>query len=143
VAIIGRFHFFTREPLVDVKVRLRGSTREPTVAFVVDTGAHRTALSARDADQLGLTLSQMRRSPLQALGVGGVASAFEVDAALLFRDESGDQLGYNLRLLVLPAIPQFPDAPSLLGRDIISRGRLICDERSHLLLLDMHDRDFG
>ena len=100
--------------------------------LLIDTGATKTTILDKDAISLGISYSKLTKSKQPLLGVGGtVETHIAKDAELYFRTEDGSEHKEELsELLVVrhgdPA-PNIMRIPSVLGRDILNKYRLIFD----------------
>lgn len=89
------------------------------VSFLVDTGAHRTALQPTDARNMSIPFDLLGNAE-ESLGIGGGASYFQEIAYLAFDDGLYKRI-YIVNLLIAEPRDQNAAAiPSLLGRDIIN-----------------------
>lgn len=94
------------------------------VPFVIDTGASRSCIHARDArDRFGARRSLLETLPWrQAVrigGVGGAARALDVPAEFIFRHE--DTRIESIFANVLIGDLSTENLPSLLGMDILQK----------------------
>lgn len=104
----------------------------------VDTGSSVTIVFDKDVELLGIDVGKLRKAERNVGGVGGMVDTYVVDdAELLFRTEDRKIKVERLRLFVgkhdlarLSAVERemIRLVPSLLGRDIIERFRLVCDK---------------
>ena len=104
-----------------------------SVEFLVDTGASQSCLHPADARTLGIDLSSLaytRRSQ----GVGGYAAYSPHNAYILF--PGGKPEPENLELQIAEPNDLNLNLPSLLGRDIISRWRMLYAPSSGELRFD-------
>ena len=86
--------------------------------FLVDTGAQRTHLGARDASDMGIPISLLQNG-LETVGIGGVVSNFREPAQLAF-DDGRLTIVYVVELLIAePGGDATEGIPSLLGRDLL------------------------
>jgi len=115
------------------------------INFLVDTGAAVTALLDRDVELLGIKVENLKRADRSLGGIGGFAETYVIDnAVIVFKSYEGSLCREKLRLFVvkhdmsrLPkqTVNMLMLLPSLLGRDIIYRFRLVCDrDRSEIYL---------
>ena len=112
-----------------------------TIEFLVDTGASRTTLLDKDVICLGIKYDKLRRYEQDLSGIGGSVETYVVDDSLLLFGE------YAMKIPVFVArhpletmdkkerikILRFP---SILGRDVINRFRLIFDKETEKILMD-------
>lgn len=106
------------------------------VPFLVDTGASLTSISMGDLVRLGDETA--RGLPLSAgtgpmTGVGGVVPWWTMDIGLGFVHDDGGLTFFGLPVAVLST----PGIPSLLGRDILSIGKLTFDGTSNAVSLEV------
>lgn len=133
-----------KRPYVNGLVELPAASmdRPLRVAFLIDTGADRSVLSARDLARAGITLAG---APLGVVttGVGGPAATRTVAGIITL-----GSVTVRLPLLAfdLPAgvpsqgRPSTSDLPSLLGHDLLEHFILVLDSRGdRVLLLEPQD----
>ena len=116
--IIGEFDAF-RQSYVRCDVVLP-RLNIPSIGrrFLVDTGAHRTSLSTRDASDMGIPFDLLQNR-IESVGIGGVASNFRELAYLAFEDGNLTRI-YEVELLIAePGGDIDLGIPSLLGRDLL------------------------
>jgi hypothetical protein len=104
----------------------------------IDTGASVTVLLDKDTSYLGIDTGELKRAERPLGGLGGTIDTYVIeDAALFLMAEEGEVIEEKLRLYVgthemhrLSPKEKSLTArmPSLLGRDIIYRFRLVCDK---------------
>ena len=124
-----------KRPFVEAPVTLHEPLRTRDVAFLIDTGADRGLLSARDATALGLDAFTLPQGRSRARGIGGSATTGNVTATL--------RLGSRTFLVVFRVLLErdatrqlaATTVPSLLGRDVLSHFGLYIEERRDLVLL--------
>lgn len=113
------------------KLRLR-----QRLDLLVDTGATKTTILDRDAQSIGISYSKLARSKLPLLGLGGsVETYIAKDAELYFRTQRGTEHKEVLtELLVVKHTLRDENImriPSVLGRDILNKYRLIYDRERY------------
>jgi len=99
-----------------------------------------------DVELLGVDVGKLRKAERNVGGVGGMVDSYVVDdAELLFRTEDRKIKMEKLRLFVgkhdLTKLSESEQemimhVPSLLGRDIISKFRLVCHKRRQEVYLE-------
>ena len=114
--------------------------------FHVDTGASVTTILDKDIRYLRISVENLRRAERDIGGLGGLIDTYVIeDAVLSFRTEDRQIRREKLRLFVgkhdlakLSPIARemVLRMPSLLGRDIIQRFRLVCDKRGDEVYLE-------
>ena len=116
-------------PYVLARVLLPG-LHSGNVPFLFDTGADHTVLMPKDAAILGVDYDGLP-DPDETLGVGGTAEISQEDVDIVFAD-SEVRVVYVYRMpvrILLPSgNPSEMRLPSLLGRDIINRWRIVYDQ---------------
>jgi len=97
------------------------------ISFLVDTGADSSLIAPADAKEMGINYSKLRK-PVESLGMGGIALSHPVRGSLAFTDPGKFIYVYHLDTLDIAAPdPEIEEMPSLLGREILDRWRMIYD----------------
>lgn len=132
-------------PFVEAVLICPSLNLKKPILFLIDTGASRTTILDTDAEALGLNYSRLEKLPTGTVGIGGVVDTYVLpNVRLLFESDEGpheEQLerafalkhtfkGKKVRLCA----EQIKAFPSLLGRDIINRFRLIADRQANLVI---------
>ena len=135
----------TTAPFVRVTVESKILKIRKPVHFHINTDASATTLLDKDTYYLGINTRKLK-AERKIGGLGGLIDTFVIeDTALFFRAENGEILKENLRLLVgthdLSKLSSEEKSlimrmPSLLGRDIIYRYRLVCDKNQNEIYLE-------
>jgi len=113
---------------------------DETVEFLVDTGASRTTLLDKDAIFLGINYNKLRKSEQDMSGIGGSVDTYVIDdSVLLLGDKSIVMpvfvLRHPLEIMDKEEKIKILRFPSLLGRDVLHKFKLIFDkERDELSL---------
>ena len=133
-------------PFVRTTIELKSLNIRELLHFHIDTGASITVLLDRDINYLGIDVRKLKRSERDIGGLGGLINTYVIeDAMLFFRAEDGEVFQEKLRLSVgvhdlLKLSPEekllIMRMPSLLGRDIIYRYRLVCDRNRNEIYLE-------
>ncbi len=119
---------------------------DETVEFLVDTGASRTTLLDKDAIYLGIEYKKLRRVQDMS-GIGGSVETYVMDdTTLLFRESTPIKM--PVFVIKHPLVTMDKEEririlrfPSILGRDVISRFRLIFDRANSELLLTKEEKE--
>ena len=116
------------------------------VDFHVDTGASASIILDKDLRYLGLDLGGLKRAERDVGGIGGLIRTYVIeDAALIFRAVDGSVVEERLKLLVgsheigdldVESKRLMMVIPSLLGRDILGRFKLVYNERTDDVYLE-------
>ena len=123
----GRFGNTSGQPYIPARVYIPRLGLLGNISFLLDTGAESTVLMPADAQTLGVDYDVLG-NPAASVGIGGTVDVFQEPARLAFAENGGFMYGYEVNLLIYPG----PDSesmtfPSLLGRNVIDRWRVIYD----------------
>jgi hypothetical protein len=122
--IVGRFGSTSGRPYMAAHVNIQSQRIFGEVSFLVDTGADSTVLMPVDAGRLGVEYGRLSETT-KSTGMGGESEDFVEQAQLVFRDDSDVLYVYDVALVIARPRPKIDILPSLLGRDVIDRWRLI------------------
>lgn len=120
--------------------------RRPLI-FLIDTGASVTVLLDRDVERLGIDWDSLARAKRQLGGIGGfVETRIIKDPRLFFKTSRGETVKeravlyavrHDMRLLDERTRRSVMLMPSLLGRDILEKYRVVYDRpRNRVYLQD-------
>jgi len=125
-------------PFIRITIESKSLEIRRPLHFHIDTGASVTVLLDKDASYLGIDMGKLKKAERPLVGLGGTIDTYVIeDAALLLMAEGGEVVEEKPRLYVgthekrrLSSEEKALIArmPSLLGRDIIYRFRLVCDK---------------
>jgi len=114
--------------------------------FHIDTGASSSIILDKDIRYLGLDLGDLDRAERDVGGVGGLIKTYVVDdASLIFRATDNSLIEENLKIylgshdtrdLSIESKRLITVIPSLLGRDVLRRFRLVYNERTEEIYLE-------
>ncbi|MEX2226223.1 MAG: aspartyl protease family protein [Dehalococcoidia bacterium] len=151
----GRFGDTTGRPYLEGRVYFPRFRLHGDVSFLVDTGADTSLISATDAIQIGIDFSAISRTS-EAQGIGGIVTSFVEPAIIVFIEHGVAIWGYREDLEILP--PPDADAhdgseliddpdeslklPSLLGREILDRWRMVYQPSADELSFEVVSADF-
>ena len=112
-----------------------------TIEFLVDTGASRTTLLDKDVICLGIKYDKLRRYEQDLSGIGGSVETYVVDDSLLLFGECAMKIPVFVARHPLETMDKEERIkilrfPSILGRDVINRFRLIFDKETEKILMD-------
>jgi hypothetical protein len=110
------------------------------IDLLVDTGSDRSCLMPRDWGKIGVHFENLHEEGI-ALGAGGPVSYRVEDSILLFRDTSGRAFGFSVRMGFAAEKKEIRGLPSILGRDVLSRMRMLYDPARAFLGLKVLDAD--
>lgn len=116
------------------------------VAFLIDTGSSVTTIMDRDRERLGLDWNRLDKTERPLTGIGGTVDTRLVkDGTLIFRSRSGETVRSRLPIHVVKHETARLDSrakepvlqlPSLLGRDVIERYKLVYEKRKNQVYLE-------
>ncbi len=130
--IHGRFGDTTGRPYVEGIVAIPALGVRGAVSFLFDTGEDHTVLMPMDALRLGIDYSKLEK-PYVSVGIGGKSVGLSNEAILIFSDPGIAIYTYQVDLIIKPNAKDIERIPSILGRNVINRWRLILHgEMKHL-----------
>ena len=141
--LAGRFGGSSDSPYIEGYINFPRLRVKGNVSFLVDTGADRTIIMPDDAHVLGVDQSQLKNKR-KAKGIGGSRGVFHEQGIFVFVEPSKRLYIYvNTIGLLEPADPPDPHEklPSLLGRDILDRWRIVCDRSKNRLTFTVRSAD--
>lgn len=116
-------------PVLDVNVSLSRFALTRVIRFVIDTGMDYTVIGPRAAEALLPPDTQLvHRHPFQSLGATPVFYASE-PAEFSFADTEGGTVPLTLPVFIAQEGHGDAAMPSLLGRDVLYRFRLVIDHQ--------------
>jgi hypothetical protein len=121
----GRFGDTTTAPYIEASVHFPRLSIRGYVSFLVDTGANSSILMPADSKKLGVDFKVLRNQTTSH-GIGGFSKGFEEDAVVAFSD-GRHVYGYDVNMEVSSPTADNRYLPSLLGRDVLNRWRIIID----------------
>jgi len=126
-------------------VYLKSTGFEGLVRFLADTGASRTTLLDRDVKLLGIEAKYLEPTSLPIVGIGGSVRSFLIkDVEFIMGTEKYEFVHkqdlwiaqHDLNTLPPDEVSRIMRIPSVLGRDIMNRFRLLCDYQSGIVRLE-------
>ncbi|MCD5384168.1 retroviral-like aspartic protease family protein, partial [candidate division WOR-3 bacterium] len=129
---------FFRDDIGFIRAHISSSVFEidENVAFLVDTGASKTVLLDKDALLLNIDYNELRKFNRNLSGIGGSVETYIIDDMVFcFKSDKGKiefnspifVLRHDLEKLSRDERVKILSIPSILGRDIIEKFRLIYD----------------
>ena len=109
------------------------------VTFLIDTGADRTCIHPEDARRAGIPFDRLVEAKVSS-GIGGRAVYFREPAVVSFVDEMVKRL-YAVDLLIAEPTAANSGFPSLLGRDVLNRWRIVYDPTDSALEIFVRSAD--
>ncbi|MEW5694000.1 MAG: retroviral-like aspartic protease family protein [Candidatus Hydrogenedentota bacterium] len=117
---------------------------DQSINFLLDTGASRTVISDKDAIFLKVDYDKLRKSSEKMFGIGGSVETYILDDTILIFKTNIGQLELKLPVLFLKhniETMKKDDSikilriPSLLGRDVINKLKLIYNQPDNEIIL--------
>lgn len=109
------------------------------VSFLVDTGADRSMVGPADAMRMGVRYDLLENSSL-ITGIGGVKTVYLEHAILGFAGSSHLHL-YELPVGLTEHDSDLEGVPSLLGRDILDRWKIVYCRPDNILSFEVRTAD--
>lgn len=131
--ILGRFGDTTGRPYVGGRLLLPRLSLRSNLSFLVDTGADRSTLMPADGIKMGLDYDTLT-APATVGGLGGPAACYQETAVLLFSEQNRSLIHcYYVEIIILRRQRYLMQMPSILGRDILDRWRMVYEPTSDRL----------
>ena len=131
-------------PYIKAIVEIPRLNVKAPISFLVDTGADHTTVHAADAVTLGITeLKSGEKGNMRSIGIGGDAEYKPEEVILHFKMGKTTYV-WDAEIRFGPCgkkdfeLAKVEDVPSLLGRDFLSRGRLVTDYIGDQMLFEVH-----
>ncbi len=124
--IIGGFGESSGRPFIGGRIILPRLDIQGDVSFLMDTGADTSVLMPSDAGKVGIPYDLLE-GDRECAGVGGTVHSFVERAILVFSHPDRTLYGYDLEIDIMPYDAAMEEVPSLLGRDVLDRWRILYD----------------
>lgn len=138
--LTGRFGDTTGRPYIEGRLILPRLEIRGDISFCVDTGADRSLLHPGDGERMGIDYTKLT-GETESVGVGGICHSFVEPALLVFSEPKRFLYVYIIDLAISPPSLDIMDLPSLLGRDILDRWRMIYHPAKKRLTFDVVSAD--
>lgn len=122
--LTGRFGDTSGRPYIEGRLILPRLKIRGDISFCVDTGADRSLLLPGDGERMGVDYTKLT-GKAQSMGLGGICYNFMEPALFVFSEPKRFLHVYIMLLAIAPASPKMMGIPSLLGRDILDRWRMV------------------
>jgi hypothetical protein len=141
--LAGRFGGTTGRPYIEAFVWIPSLRVRGAVSFLVDTGADSTVLMQLDAIRLNIDYASLTETRINT-GIGGNSTDWIVPATILFSEPRVKIYGYDITLTIVHPKPELETCPSLLGRDIINKWRMVYDPPANSLKVEVlrYDQEY-
>jgi hypothetical protein len=133
-------------PFIKVLLISKDSNIHKFLDLHIDTGASSKIILDKDARYIGLDIKSLKKAKRNIGGIGGLIDTYLIkDAIIIFKTEEG--MLYEERLNQLVGVHKLNKLteeerrlimrfPSLLGRNVLRKFRLIYDERSNEVFME-------
>ena len=121
--LLGRFGDTSGRPFFEGHVFLPRLEKRGNISFLFDTGADTSLMMPVDGRRIGVDYNDLGEME-ETLGVGGLSETFVEPAYIAFIGD-GKLYGYQIELRICKPSEALATVPSLLGRDIIDKWRVI------------------
>ena len=137
--LTGRFGHTSGRPYFESRVILPQLNVAGHVSFLFDTGADKSLLMPLDAQRLGIDYDVLQRTE-PTTGVGGQMESY-VEPALVVFANNDELYIYSIEISISTPAPEIMRLPSLLGRDVIDRWRVLYDKPNTTLTAEIITAD--
>ena len=120
----GRFGDTSGRPYIEGRLILPNLNIRGDISFLVDTGSDQCLLLPADVVRMRIDYGQLTGDE-ESVGTGGTSHNFVESAIVVFSEPGRFLHVYFIDLLIAPYDPDIIDLPSLLGRNILDRWRMI------------------
>lgn len=130
--IRGRFGETTGRPYLEGRLVIPRLGIRGDVSFLVDTGADSSLIGPADGLEMGIDYTRLSRLT-ESVGTGGMAQSYREKASIAFIDAGKFVFVYHIDLDIAVPHRDIREMPSLLGREVLDRWRMVYDpSRAHL-----------
>lgn len=136
----GRFGDTSGRPYIEGRLVLPRLSIRTDISFCIDTGADRSLLLPSDGVRMGIDFTRLTRET-ESVGVGGITRNYLEEAIIVFSEPKRFLYIYMVDLEISPPSPDIMDLPSLLGREILDRWRMIYDPAKKRLSFEVRTAD--
>lgn len=138
--IEGRFGDTSGRPYVEGRVYFPRFDLEGDISFLVDTGADASLLNPGDVARIGVDIDLLE-GRAESFGLGGAIECFVEPTWVILVAIDGATHIYEVEMEIAPVRPDTLDLPSLLGREILDRWRMVYDPEIGVLEFDVRSAD--
>jgi hypothetical protein len=123
----GRFGDTTGRPYLEGRLVIPRFAIDANISFLVDTGADSSLIAPADGYEMGLDYA-LFGTITESIGAGGIAQSYTEMASIAFTDPGKEIYVYHVSALEF-AVPRrdIEEMPSLLGREVLDRWRMVYD----------------
>lgn len=137
----GYFDRLTGLPSLPGRLIVPGMNFFGDLRFLVDTGAETSLLAPGDGENFFGDYSRLGRRGMSQ-GTAGTIDTFVERAHFAFTHVDGmSKFVYEVDIRILSPTPGLAGLPSLIGRDILDRWRMVYDPVNSELTFDVHSAD--
>jgi hypothetical protein len=122
--LTGRFGDTSGRPYIEGRLIFPALKISGDISFLIDTGADRSLLHPDDGIRLGIDYANLTGNA-ESVGIGGICQNFVEPAWFVFSEPKRFLYIHFVDLAISPPAPERMQLPSLLGRDILDKWRMI------------------
>lgn len=137
--LIGRYGDTTGRPFMAAYVMIPRLGVSGLVSFLMDTGADQTVLMPSDVRRLGIAYDELDKAT-ETFGVGGKSSDYTEPGACILQDDRVLHV-YNVDFVLMRRRRALETFPSLLGRNVMDRWRVVFDRPTGTLTAEIANSD--
>ena len=140
--LTGFFGVLSGRPYIEGRVILPRLGLGAGVTFLIDTGADTSILNPADARELGVDFGHLSNRS-EAVGTAGVAVSYVEPASIVFTDPGRRIYVYQIDLDIADPVAGVEGLPSLLGRDVVDRMRMVYEPAKGTLTMTPRSADIA
>ena len=125
-------------PFIVAAINIQKLNIKATIPFLIDTGASNTMILWGDLERLGININKIKPQR-DFSGLGGLIKATPLNSTITFITESGEAIKENLKIYIVASKcphPKLKLLPSIMGRDLINKYKLIYNHNNKELYLE-------
>jgi hypothetical protein len=119
----GRIGNTSHAPHLEGHIQIASLNIRGFISFLVDTGADTGVIMPEDGLRLGIPYKRLIYDK-EGIGLGGKSKLADTKALITFSDQRRI-FTYRVTIGISPLHKDILDAPSLLGRDVLNRMRMV------------------
>ena len=138
--LIGRFGNTSGRPYLEGRLVIPRLSIRGDISFLVDTGADKTVIMPIDAARLRVNHNRFKIES-EMRGIGGTGINYPEQCLVAFTEAGKKAFVYDLTVLFAKPEKYNKTTPSILGRDIIDRWRMMYEKPKNRLTFTVISAD--